>query len=82
MEKMTLIRAADMAEVGTMDANQRLPAALLRGVPTGHPVRCVMERGVHSRDPQANCPPIPDGFLTNEWVTVRIPATTSRTTDA
>jgi hypothetical protein len=57
MGRMTLIRAADVAEVGTMDANQRLPAALLRGVPTGHPVRCVMERGVHSRDPQPNCPP-------------------------
>jgi hypothetical protein len=81
MGKMTLIRAADMAEVGAMNGHQRNAAALIRTAPTDRPVG-VGRTVVHNRDPKPPMPQIPDGFLTNECITVRIPATPAKTRDA
>ena len=66
MGKMTLIRPADMAEVGAMNAHQRIAAALIRTVPTGRPVNWAARGAVRFRDVRPSMPPIPDGFLTNE----------------
>ena len=79
---MTLIGFADMADVGTMNGHQRTAAKLIWTVPTGRPVNWSAGRGVHSRDLTQPIPPIPDGFLTNECISVRIPATPAKTTDA
>jgi hypothetical protein len=78
---MTLIRPADMADVGTMKGHQRIAAALTRIVLTGRPMVSA-GRGVQIRDLRRPMPPIPDGFLTNECISVRIPATPAKTTDA
>ena len=82
MGKMTLIRPADMADVGTMNGHQRFLAALLWTIPTGRPVNWAARGAVQSRDLRRSMPPIPDGILTNECISVRIPATPAKTTDA
>jgi hypothetical protein len=82
LEKMTLIRPADMADVGTMNGDQGIAAALIRTVPTGHPVNWSAGGAVHNRDLRQPIPRIPDGFLTNECISVRNPATPAKTTDA
>jgi hypothetical protein len=79
--KMILIRPADMADAGTMNAHQRNAVKLIRPIPTGRPVGSAV-RSDHSRDFRQPEPPIPDGFLTNECRSVRIPATPAKTTDA
>ena len=66
---------------GTMNGHQRTAAALIRPVPTGRPVGSAV-RSDHSRDFRQPMPPIPDGFLTNERISVRIPATPAKTRDA
>jgi hypothetical protein len=82
MEKMTLIHPVDMAELGTMNGHQRIAAALIRNVPTGRPVNWSAGGAVHNRDLRQPIPRIPDGFLTNECISVRNPATPAKTTDA
>ena len=79
---MTLIRPADMAEVGAMNAHQRNAAKLIRVISTRRLVAWSEGRGDHSRDFRQPMPPIPDGFLTNECISVRNPATPAKTTDA
>jgi hypothetical protein len=79
---MTLIRPADMADVGVMNGDQGIAAALIRTVPTGRPVKSLAGRFVHSRELRQPMSPIPDGFLTNECISVRNPATPAKTTDA
>jgi hypothetical protein len=79
MGKMTLIRPADVADVGAMNGHQRTAAALISTVPTGRPVKWT---AVQIRDLRRPMPPIPDGFLTNECISVRNPATPAKTTDA
>jgi hypothetical protein len=78
---MSLIHPADMAEVGAMNGHQQTAAALIRTVPTGGPAG-LAGRGVHSGDLRRPMPQIPDGFLTNECISVRNPATPAKTTDA
>ena len=79
---MTLIRPADMAEVGAMNAHQRIAAALIRTVPTGRLVAWSAGGAVQSRNLRQPMPLIPDGFLTTERITVRNPETPTKTADA
>jgi hypothetical protein len=78
---MTLIRSADMADFGTMNGHQKYPAALIRTIPTRCP-RVSAEGAVDGGDLRRPMPPISDGFLTNERISVRIPATPTKTTAA
>jgi hypothetical protein len=77
LRETTLIRSAAMADFGTMNGHQRFPAALIRTIPTGRPMVSA-EGAVHFRDLRLPMPPIPDGFLTNERTSVRIPATPTK----
>jgi len=74
---MALIRSADMADFGTMNGHQRIAAKLIRIIPTGRP-SVSTEGAVDGRDLRQPMPPIPDGFLTNERTSVRIPATPTK----
>jgi hypothetical protein len=79
---MTLIRPADMADVEAMNGDSGIAAMLLRTIPTGRPVNWSAGGAVQSRDFGRPTPRIPDGFLTNECISVRNPATPAKTTDA